>query len=323
MPLLATYGTLRLGQQNWHAFLTHAEHLGTVTVPDLALFDAGPFPYAAREAGGRIVADVFRISPEDLSRCDGLEGYPRHYDRMIVKTPFGPAWLYVSPETPSLPRVPGGDWLRASEGDVQKGHDWPGHILSADPVRRRAGPPAHDRLYFAYGSNLSKQRIGQRCTDHVPFGLGVLDGWRLVINQRGVATITPDPEARTEGFLWFVSAADEAALDRAEGVAIGCYRREHMMVRLSPQDTAVQALVYIDDDVRPGTPRPGYADILLTGAGERGLSEGYRRALQVALGRGETTEEAPAALAPATRPRQLDRPRRPRVNVNFAAKAIS
>lgn len=310
MPLLATYGTLRLGQGNWRAFLAHADHLGTVTIPDMALFDAGPFPYAAREAGGRIVADVFRISPEDLDRCDGLEGYPRHYDRTLVKTPFGSAWLYFAQRTPNLPRVPGGDWLRADEGHGQMDHDWPGHVTSADPARRRAGPPTHDRVYFAYGSNMSAHRMGGRCRDHVPFGRAVLNGWRLVINQRGVATITPDPAACTEGFLWFISAQDEAALDRAEGVAVGCYRREHMMVRLPSHDTDVQALVYIDDNARPGMPRPGYADILMTGARECGLSGDYCRTLAHALECGAGTQGQVRARVQPPRDRSARRHKR-------------
>lgn len=112
MIRLATYGTLRHGQPNWARLLADAPLLGTHCVPGFALYDAGPFPYAAPRPGGRIVVDLFAIDPAALAACDRLEGYPHHYDRRRIPVAGTPAWLFFVPRPPTGCRlIPGGDWL--------------------------------------------------------------------------------------------------------------------------------------------------------------------------------------------------------------------
>ncbi|MGQ9365471.1 gamma-glutamylcyclotransferase family protein [Azospirillum sp. ST 5-10] len=141
------------------------------------------------------------------------------------------------------------------------------------------------RPYFAYGSNMCRRRMDGRCRDHRPVGPAVLEGFDLVINHRGVATLVARAGGAVEGVLWLVGPDDEASLDRAEGVGLaGRYARHTLPVR-RPDGTTLDALVYIDANGTPGPRcRDGYAAFLLDGAREFGLSGAYRRRLQALLG---------------------------------------
>lgn len=104
---------------------------------------------------------------------------------------------------------------------------------------------ASDRLYFAYGSNLSPEQMAHRCPDSIFLGKATLRGHRWQVNERGVANAVPVPrkdsskkgqrdEAVVEGLLYAVSAADERRLDRYEGVAKGWYERFEVQVDFEP-----------------------------------------------------------------------------------------
>ncbi|KAA8572454.1 hypothetical protein EYC84_003074 [Monilinia fructicola] len=56
-----------------------------------------------------------------------------------------------------------------------------------------ASGPETPTLYFAYGSNLSLTQMKARCPNSTYYGLGVLQGYRWIINQRGYANIVSDP----------------------------------------------------------------------------------------------------------------------------------
>lgn len=129
------------------------------------------------------------------------------------------------------------------------------------------------RRYFAYGSNMSPEQMAERCWDAVPIGPAALTGWRFVINRRGVATLIPEPGTVVRGVLWTISATDEDALDRCEGVHLGRYGRREMTVH-GPEGEA-EALVYVDPDVEPGSPRKGYLERVVGGARAFGLPEAY------------------------------------------------
>ncbi len=132
-------------------------------------------------------------------------------------------------------------------------------------------------LYFAYGSNLDPEQMEFRCPGAIPAGIGRLDGWRLRIGERGVATVTESPAAVVWGGLWEVSDEHLRALDRAEGVAAGLYRRE--VVGIARGDDALDAVVYIEAFTTDGPPRPGYLERILRGAEWFALPADYRAAL--------------------------------------------
>ncbi|POS79700.1 hypothetical protein DHEL01_v201907 [Diaporthe helianthi] len=54
---------------------------------------------------------------------------------------------------------------------------------------------ASDRLYFAYGSNLSPDKMARRCPDSIFLGKATLRGHRWQINERGLVNIVRVPAA--------------------------------------------------------------------------------------------------------------------------------
>ncbi|KAI9646721.1 hypothetical protein NHQ30_004718 [Ciborinia camelliae] len=75
--------------------------------------------------------------------------------------------------------------------------------LSLSPTRQCTCPlpppppsfpkPQTPTLYFAYGSNLSLTQMQTRCPNSTYYGLGLLQGYRWIINERGYANIVSDP----------------------------------------------------------------------------------------------------------------------------------
>ncbi len=122
------------------------------------------------------------------------------------------------------------------------------------------------RRYFAYGSNICRQQMAQRCPTAEPGDVAALADWRFRINRRGVATLVFEPGAVTAGVLWHLTAACEAALDRCEGVERNVYRKAALTVGDAP------ALVYLASEEHPGPPRPGYLETILAAAQQWGIA---------------------------------------------------
>ena len=100
------YGTLQGGQCN-NRLLLSADKLSSTTTQDkFALGDVG-FPYAFHYS---VVPDEYKKllhpvkgelykmdSMYTFLQLDGLEGYPSHYNRRVVKTATGmTAWMYMN-----------------------------------------------------------------------------------------------------------------------------------------------------------------------------------------------------------------------------------
>ncbi|MEH3140273.1 MAG: poly-gamma-glutamate hydrolase family protein [Mycobacterium kyogaense] len=122
--------------------------------------------------------------------------------------------------------------------------------------------------YFAYGSNLSVRQMAQRCPDATDPQPATLADHDWLINERGVATVEPQPGGVVHGVVWRVSDHDLATLDSAEGVPVR-YRRDALIVHTAHGQRT--AWVYIDHRVEPGPPRPGYLERILEGAQHHGL----------------------------------------------------
>jgi|TARA_R100000935_G_scaffold8691_1_gene18111 gamma-glutamylaminecyclotransferase len=106
------YGTLLAGESN-HAWLKGASCLGRWTTPPrFTLIDLGPYPVLS--AGGRtaVTGEVYRISRLILQRLDVLEGYPADYQRRLIDTPWGRAWVYLRASAPAGRPLHHGDWRR-------------------------------------------------------------------------------------------------------------------------------------------------------------------------------------------------------------------
>jgi len=127
------------------------------------------------------------------------------------------------------------------------------------PVNRPATVSrAGTKLYLAYGSNLHRGQMRQRCPNAVALGSMLLHDARLVF--RGVADVEYAPGEQVPVGLWRITAQDEAALDRYEGVGSGAYIKE--TVELSD---GREALIYVMTSSGIAPPSEYYVDILRKG----------------------------------------------------------
>lgn len=183
-------------------------------------------------------------------------------------------------------------------------------------------------LYFAYGSNLWKDQMASRCPDSPFIGVGRLRGYHWFINARGYANVaetkprpkasnanykaasstSPRPRAATAalvdddddqeedyanqvwGLVYALSPADEARLDRNEGVPYA-YEKLTLTCELwvpGPPASAggrgagwraVPMLVYVDARRREGGHRPRDEYV-------RRMNMGIRDALREGVPRG-------------------------------------
>ena len=78
-------------------------------------------------------------------------------------------------------------------------------------------------LYFAYGSNMSRRQMAERCPDHECLGIAVLKDHALCfprtspIRNCGVAGLAETPGAEVWGVVYRLHDGDLTALDRREG----------------------------------------------------------------------------------------------------------
>jgi len=137
--------------------------------------------------------------------------------------------------------------------------------------------------YFAYGSNLSKSRIAQRTGSAPPARTAYLNDHRFAFNLHadGViyANIVPCYQSIVWGVVYWCSREMMEALDRCEGVAIGCYRRAWVEIE-TEKGERLQAETYVGGKsfvAEEGLPSDAYLQLILTGAAEHGLPEQYIR----------------------------------------------
>jgi cation transport regulator ChaC len=141
-------------------------------------------------------------------------------------------------------------------------------------------------LYFAYGSNMWRAQMHERCPDHELIGKAVLPGYALCfprsspIRNCGVAGIVEQPGADVWGVVYRLHDEDMAALDRREGydpakpAHVNRYNRK--TVRVLKDAAALDCLTYLAR-AEPGTHVPSvhYMSALITGAVENGLPAEY------------------------------------------------
>ena len=141
-------------------------------------------------------------------------------------------------------------------------------------------------LYFAYGSNMSRDQMRQRCPDHEVIGKAILPGYALCfprhsqIRNCGVAGIVETPGAEVWGVIYRLHDEDLAALDQREGFDpakpshVNRYNRT--TVRVLKDRQPVDCLTYLAR-AEPGkhVPSVDYMSALITGAVENALPEDY------------------------------------------------
>jgi len=131
-------------------------------------------------------------------------------------------------------------------------------------------------LYFAYGSNMSSERLRSRIASVKVIGHAFLKDWKMVLNKRsrdgsGKANLVESPGDVTWGVLYEIRNSDLETLDRVEGG----YQRITVQVQ-QPGVTVVEAVTYISGNLT-NDPRPyrWYKELLLSGAREHNLPQDY------------------------------------------------
>ncbi|KAG8415034.1 hypothetical protein J3458_008918 [Metarhizium acridum] len=150
--------------------------------------------------------------------------------------------------------------------------------LSQDSVMTATPEDRHEILYFAYGSNLSTAQMRQRCPHSTPVGLGYLEGWKWLINERGYANVVRvsggGGGGGVYGLLYLLPPQDEERLDVCEGVPwayekMTCDARWVRDGLGKALDEPVRALVYVDTSrVRESVPGDEYVQRM-----ERGIED--------------------------------------------------
>jgi gamma-glutamylcyclotransferase (GGCT)/AIG2-like uncharacterized protein YtfP len=120
-------------------------------------------------------------------------------------------------------------------------------------------------LYFAYGTNMDRRAMAQRCPRSRPLGRARLARHRLFFMSCGAASVLPDPRACVHGVLWALAPSDVGALDRYEEVERGLYRKSLRPVLREPTGSA-HALIYVGAERSPGAPRPDHLAAIITAA---------------------------------------------------------
>lgn len=120
--LVAVYGTLRRGLWNHH-WMEGAQLLGSDRLREITLYDLGPYPGAVKQPSGGVEVEVYAVSPEKLRQLDILEGHIESepesglYDREIMATCHGPAWVYLyNHDVAECPAIREGPWMPRQQG---------------------------------------------------------------------------------------------------------------------------------------------------------------------------------------------------------------
>jgi hypothetical protein len=128
-------------------------------------------------------------------------------------------------------------------------------------------------LYFAYGSNMSRDLMRRHCPTAPAIGTAVLDDHQFVITTDGYASVVPRARSCVEGVLWRLTPRDVAALNIYESVDSGLYRSRRLVVRCD--GARHNALIYIARPCASGKPKSGYLELVIAAARDWGLSEPY------------------------------------------------
>ncbi|MDE0178311.1 MAG: gamma-glutamylcyclotransferase [Gammaproteobacteria bacterium] len=159
-------------------------------------------------------------------------------------------------------------------------------------------------LYFAYGSNMSSERLRARTPSAISLGRARLPGYTLRWHKlgrdgSGKCDIEPSdaPGTAVWGVLYGINSTEKAGLDAVEGLGVGY---DQHTVRVETGTVVREAITYkarpdmIDAALRP---LDWYKAHVLHGATEHGLPDEYvARITAVAVG--ESARSNAAAIRP-------------------------
>lgn len=128
------------------------------------------------------------------------------------------------------------------------------------------------RLYIAYGSDLSKERMERRCPNANPIAVATLPGHRLVFHGRlnsARANVIPEDGHEVPVVIWEISDRDERCLDVCKGVTDGSRTKEYVKIEVNGE--VKQALIYTMKPSTYGIPTDRYLQSITKGYRDFGL----------------------------------------------------
>lgn len=88
------YGSLKKGFHN-HRLLESSKLLNDNVFFTGKMASLGAFPCCTQHGNTKITGELYEVDDVTLSRLDSLEGHPSFYERKIVRTSAGDAWIYL------------------------------------------------------------------------------------------------------------------------------------------------------------------------------------------------------------------------------------
>ena len=131
-------------------------------------------------------------------------------------------------------------------------------------------------LYFAYGSNMDKKQMNERCPGAISIGIATLNNYKFVLDSAGTASVITEKRSKVEGLLWLINTEGIKALDRYEGTEMTppCYTKEHLKIQFNEENA--KALVYVSNRNITNKPiRDYYMKKVINAAKEADLSAEY------------------------------------------------
>lgn len=136
---------------------------------------------------------------------------------------------------------------------------------SLAPVRSKVGI-----YYFAYGANLSRKVMGERCPGCKPRFTALLHNHKLVFTgwsrqwRGGVATIRPFKGERVPGGVYELTEADLRKLDKFEGYP---HDYDRVKVRVNNEyGELIEAVTYVKrGQIEETAPSPDYLALIRQG----------------------------------------------------------
>ena len=110
---VAVYGTLKHGRSNAR-LLKNARLKSVERISGFQMLNVNDwYPAAILGPTQNIHVEVYEIDDTMLTNLDHLEGYPSHYNRKLINTSVGEAWLYYQDTNGSnkeLKVIESGEW---------------------------------------------------------------------------------------------------------------------------------------------------------------------------------------------------------------------
>lgn len=97
MHKVLVYGTLKKGFSN-HRRLESSKLLNDNVFFTGTMASLGAFPCCTQHGNTKIKGELYEVDDDTLRSLDSLESHPSFYERKVVHTSAGPAWVYLIDE---------------------------------------------------------------------------------------------------------------------------------------------------------------------------------------------------------------------------------